>query len=86
MRTTSIVEQLRDAARCDATLPNRVAEEAAAEIERNNAAMAWAEAEIERLRATVVEAARLLTLEQIRQLSDQAVHVLAGLGLFETPQ
>lgn len=36
--------------------------------------------------AALVEAARLLTLEQFEQLSAESVHVLAGLGLLGDQQ
>jgi hypothetical protein len=36
-----------------------------------------------RLRQTVVEAARLLTLDQLQELSEPSAHVLADLGLLK---
>lgn len=37
--------------------------------------------DVKRLRAALVEAARLLSLEQLQQLSEESVHVLIDLGL-----
>lgn len=45
-----------------------------------------AEAEVVRLRAAYVEAARLLSLDQLSQLSKASVRVLADLGLLVNGQ
>lgn len=53
--------------------------EQAAEIERLRQ-------EVGRLRAAIVETSRLLTLEQLRDISEQSARVLVDLGLLHVEQ